>query len=61
MNFYAQATSYDVKIRNQEERVSLLQNNEFEEYVETMKNQQGKEVDAYNEALSLICETAKIQ
>ena len=39
----------------------MLENNQFEEYVEAMKNQQGKEVDAYNEALSLICETAKIQ
>ncbi len=39
MNFYAQATSYDVKIRNQEERVDLLENNQFEEYVEAMKNQ----------------------
>ena len=59
MNFYAQAIIYEIKIENQQERIEYLEN-DIEKYVESMRLQQTKEVEAYHDALTLICETAKI-
>lgn len=59
MNFYAQSIIYDIKIRNQLERIGYLEV-DLSQYVDTMKSQQTSEVDAYNESLTFICETAKI-
>ena len=59
MNFYAQSIIYDIKIRNQLERIDYLES-DLSQYVDTMKSQQTSEVEAYNDALTMTCEAAKI-
>lgn len=59
MNFYAQSIIYDIKIRNQQERIEYLES-DLSQYVDLMKTQQSSEVEGYNDALTLICEAAKI-
>ncbi len=59
MNFYAQCMLYDIKIQNQNRRYQLLDTN-LAKYVEMMSEQQGNEVETYTDAMTLICQTAKI-
>ena len=59
LNFYAKAQLFEIKISSQAQRVALLESN-FEGYIETILDQLKMEFDAYNDAVSLVCEVAKI-
>ena len=59
MTFYAKAILYETKIASQEERFELLEK-DFGQYIATITQQLKKEFDSYNEAVGLVCETAKI-
>lgn len=50
---------YDIKLKNQNRRYHLINTN-LARYVELMSEQQGNEVDTYTDAMTLICQTAKI-
>lgn len=59
MTFYAKALLYDTKLASQEERFEFLEK-DFSTYLKTISQQLKKEFESYNEAVGLVCETAKI-
>jgi hypothetical protein len=59
MTFYAKALLFEKKIEAQEQRYGLLER-DFAEYVSTVSELMKQEFDSYNEAVGLVCESAKI-
>ena len=59
MTFYAKSILFDIKRAAQEERMDYLRT-DFPKYIQTIIQQLKKEFEAYNEAVGLVCEVAKV-
>lgn len=59
MNFYARALLHDKRIDAQTQRKGLLKR-DLAVYLDTVMSQFKNEFEAYNEALELVCESARV-